>query len=160
MGLERMEPISAKPQCFRLSSSMTKTKMMMRMLLMILMMMTMVIHRNPGCMAKLGLVALPVQTLIKVFNLFQTFTRYIAAFKLMGERESYKLFSAKYSFSLQLRASLLQWEPKIGWTGLLVGHVLSFTTGGQLCLVWTQKLFVSNNFFQGQYNHRQRGGQV
>ena len=89
MGLERMEPISAKPQCFRLSSSMTRTKiimMMMRMLLMILMMMTMVIHRNPGCMVKLGLVALPVQTLIKVFNLFQTFTRYIAAFKLMGER--------------------------------------------------------------------------
>ena len=70
-------------------SSMTRTKiimMMMRMLLMILMMMTMVIHRNPGCTAKPGLVALPVQTLIKVFNLFQTFTRYIAAFKLMGER--------------------------------------------------------------------------
>ena len=88
MGLERMEPISAKPQCFRLSSSMTRTKiiMMMRMLLMILMMMTMVIHRNPGCTVKLGLVALPVQTLSKVFNLFHTFTRYIAAFKLMGER--------------------------------------------------------------------------
>lgn len=63
-----------------------KIIMMMRMSLMILIMMTMVIHRNPGCMAKLGLVALPVQTLIKVFNLFHTFTRYIAAFKLMGER--------------------------------------------------------------------------
>ena len=110
--------------------------MMMRMLLMLLMMMTMVIHRNPGCTVKLGLVALPVQTLIKVFNLFQTFTRYIAD----GREGShiYKLLSTKYSLSLQLRASLLQWEPKIGWTGLLVGHVLSFTTGGQLCLVWTQ----------------------
>ena len=69
---------------------------MMRMLLMILMMMTMAIHRNPGCTAKLGLVALPVQTLIKVFNLFQkTFTRYIADGREGG---LYKLLSTKYIF--------------------------------------------------------------